>query len=448
MLTFTFQKKSGRMESQPSSLNLDTFLSEIDGVVSEQIDEEIVGGAVMHQICMCSKLAHDKKYKRSAQFCCVVLDYVWEKLNQGHWKDVDISWRYVYTVVSVFKAVAEYLLLDQGHNCFTFDLVMKTCDMGLLMGAPLCNNILARLSKYLHSCHQTTCESKSETCLVDTDVTGVKLEKDKTEGLKRKQDNLEDLSESPSEKLFKGDMEINILKPVQRIVCPSIEAFLNKYYSTNTPVIIENAMTGWPALTCRKWTLQYIKDLAGYRTVPIEIGSKYTDDSWSQKLTTVRNFIETYIERRVEKVEVGYLAQHQLFDQIPELRDDIIIPDYCYIGKSDDVDINAWFGPKGTVSPLHFDPKHNFLSQVFGEKYIRLYSANESEKLYPHGSTILKNTSQVDVENCDNEKYPLFQTAEYTECVLRNGEMLYMPPKHWHFVKSLSVSFSVSFWWE
>ena len=57
--------------------------------------------------------------------------------------------------------------------------------------------------------------------------------------------------------------------------------------------------------------------------------------------------------------------------------------------------MNAWFGPKGTVSPLHHDPHHNLLAQVVGEKYIRIYSTSETEKLYAHDSFLLSNTSQV-----------------------------------------------------
>lgn len=157
-------------------------------------------------------------------------------------------------------------------------------------------------------------------------------------------------------------------------------------------------------------------------------------------------FIDKFITK--ESDNPGYLAQHQLFNQIPELRNDICIPTYCCLGESDDVDINAWFGPCGTVSPLHHDPKHNFLVQVVGEKYVRLYDHKHTNSLYPHPEEMLSNTSQVDVENPDFSKFPRFSEVPYKECILRSGEMLYIPPKCWHYIRSLSVSFSVSFWWE
>ena len=42
-------------------------------------------------------------------------------------------------------------------------------------------------------------------------------------------------------------------------------------------------------------SLDYLRQVAGPRTVPVELGSRYTDEEWSQKLMTVSEFIDNCI---------------------------------------------------------------------------------------------------------------------------------------------------------
>lgn len=65
-------------------------------------------------------------------------------------------------------------------------------------------------------------------------------------------------------------------------------------------------------------SIDYILEKAGNRTVPIEIGSKYTDINWSQKLMTIKEFVDKFIliDSKVSGENKGYLAQHPLFNQV------------------------------------------------------------------------------------------------------------------------------------
>lgn len=346
------------------------------------------------------------------------LDYVWEKLNTGHWSQVDLIWRQLFSIISVVKILAILHLSSDSNNKDLIKDLVKICDVGLLMGAPILNNVCSRLAT--HFCNQL----KADQVLKINEFAAKKAK----------------LSEE-------SDVQ-NVVK-LQEYSQLSLEKFI-KLKGEKVPFKITNSINDWPALEDQKWSMDFFKFHHGYRTVPIEIGQRYTDDSWTQNLMTIEDFIKNYIENPDAKFK-GYLAQHELFQQIPELTQDFEPPIYCYTNSEDeDIATNIWLGPKGTISPLHTDPKHNCLCQVFGTKYVRLYAEDQTDFVYPFESQdIFSNTSQIDVEQDFEEitrKFPDFEKAQGFETILYPGDILYIPPKCWHFVKSLSQSCSLSFW--
>ncbi|PRP73784.1 hypothetical protein PROFUN_16624 [Planoprotostelium fungivorum] len=264
---------------------------------------------------------------------------------------------------------------------------------------------------------------------------------------------------------------------VIRIRSPSFEDFKSnilKNQKDSEPVIITDKLSDWPAVS--KWKdLRSLMNQYGDAMVPVEIGGSYAHNpEFTQDLMSFRDFINTFLlkdsesiqnfqnERGLNTLPKGYLAQHTLFQtvtlalpssltmisQIPQMASDIKIPEYVRAGGGM-LMVNGWLGPAGTVSPLHKDPYHNLFAQVVGRKYMRLYPPSEMKKLYPFNNfSTLRNTSRVeDPENHDETRYPLFAEAKYVECTVEEGELLFVPKGWWHHVRSLDVSFSVSFWW-
>lgn len=253
------------------------------------------------------------------------------------------------------------------------------------------------------------------------------------------------------------------------------------------PIVFTDLTKEWPAFSDRPWNSpEYLlsKTFGGRRLVPIEIGRSYVDEGWSQELVQFKHFLTKYIDPDIRacddderSTKIGYLAQHNLFQQIPALRNDIQVPDFCWAdvpphptdaaknqAPVDVPQLNAWFGPAKTITPLHTDGYHNLLCQVVGAKYVRLYSPDETARLRPRGmehGVDMGNTSELDIgilagwdENDGHDGDDDWESIRrelkdvpYWECVLQPGDTLVIPIGWWHYVRSLSISFSVSFWW-
>ncbi|KAI6382457.1 hypothetical protein MCOR25_000749 [Pyricularia grisea] len=303
----------------------------------------------------------------------------------------------------------------------------------------------------------------------------------------------------------------NPVRRVKKLSLESFQSYMDKPSNLDMgpePLIITNVTDDWPARTTNPWCKPaYLlsRTLNGRRLVPVETGRSYVDEGWGQKIIPFSAFLEGYIDRSAisssadhdssnskrtegggtagslhEQASIAYLAQHQLFTQLPSLRDDIRIPDYCYTApppppasmfptseqrppELEDPILNAWFGPPGTITPLHTDPYHNMLSQVVGRKYVRLYSHLQTPHMAARGvedGVEMSNTSRFDVgvmegwDEADGEdedegksKAVDFGKIPFLDCILEPGDTLYVPVGWWHYVRGLSVSFSVSFWW-
>lgn len=78
------------------------------------------------------------------------------------------------------------------------------------------------------------------------------------------------------------------------------------------PVLIRGVVSDWPAVAIesRRWSdLRYLSEVAGFRTVPIEIGSKYTELQWSQALMTLDEFISCFITKEDEPATAAWRGQ-------------------------------------------------------------------------------------------------------------------------------------------
>lgn len=234
-------------------------------------------------------------------------------------------------------------------------------------------------------------------------------------------------------------------KVVERRTNLSRDEFRDRYYAANRPVIIEGLMTAWRAV--ETWTADYLKGMAGDQLIEIMAG-RDADPKYEINAPNHRTMVRfaDYIDRVYGGLVSNdqYLVANNRFFQQPETRslmddfasfreylDPATVGERCFL----------WFGPAGTITPLHHDSCNILIAQVVGRKRFRLISALQ----WPYVYNNIGVYSDVDCENPDLDRHPLFRHANPIDVVLEPGQVLFLPVGWWHHVRALDVSISISF---
>jgi len=250
----------------------------------------------------------------------------------------------------------------------------------------------------------------------------------------------------------------------------SLLDFLNEYLSAKRPVVIKNYLTSssWPGM--ERWhDLQFWRQQHGHRLVPVEsargaLREMRMDDFIMDYLlpSNASHDLESHAYERVPRHAkdaqqdssqgaIGYISQHGLFHQLRETQEEFSVPIYAR-GAGKLAMVNAWMGTRGTVTHLHTDEHDNLLAQVAGFKYLRLCVPSNKELLYavPHPRATPGNPlnwfSPVDAEAPDLERHPRAAEVPWLDVTLGPGDLLFIPKGYWHYVRALSTSISVNFW--
>jgi Cupin-like domain len=225
-------------------------------------------------------------------------------------------------------------------------------------------------------------------------------------------------------------------RAVERRAPPSAGELFDRYFCTRTPVLITGLMTGWPAID--RWSPAYFKERVGDVTIAVTSGRAADPDydrnfAAHAETTTMARFADR-VAAAGETNDFYMVSNNRNLETsaLRPLLEDVILPvEYLDPDRMQGC-VSLWFGPAGTLTPLHHDTTSVLFCQIVGRKRIRMIAAEETSLLAGARDYYAK------VES-------LREGGLIKEVIVSPGEALFLPVGWWHEVLALDVSVSLSF---
>jgi ribosomal protein L16 Arg81 hydroxylase len=232
---------------------------------------------------------------------------------------------------------------------------------------------------------------------------------------------------------------------IERRTKISQNEFLERYYAVNRPVLLTGLLDGSAAI--ERWTPEYLSDVCGEAIVQIMAGRQsdpsYEVNSESHKRKVKMSEYVRMVREGGESNDYYLVANNGFFDlpetqalfgEVPEL------PEYLD-GSNPQGKIFFWFGPAGTVTPLHHDIMNVLVAQLSGRKRFTLIAPEQTPYVYNEVSVY----GEVNCGEPEDTRHPLYREATPIDIVLGPGDVLFIPVGWWHYVQALETSIMVSY---
>lgn len=226
---------------------------------------------------------------------------------------------------------------------------------------------------------------------------------------------------------------------------PTLDEFVERYVRGCRPLVITGLAQDWPAMS--RWSPADLKQRFGQHEVEIQ-AERSADPKFEENKLAHRRTVN--LGEFVDQVLTGgptndyYMTANNEALRRPEfsplLADVGRLPRACDPAQLSHSS-SFWFGPAGTVTPLHHDTLMLFHTQVVGRKRWRLISPLQIAHLYNYNNVF----SPIDLDRPDLHRYPDFAKAQVLEVIVEPGETVFLPLGSWHQVTSLDVSLSFSY---
>ena len=291
-----------------------------------------------------------------------------------------------------------------------------------------------------------------------------------------------------------------VVAKCDRIHNPTREEFISNYLFKSKPVIIQDGVKHWPAIS--KWTNSYLREIYGEKETHVKLtpNGEYEGCDFSEKFDNFKSFkIPDIVKSKLAYPELvvvrpatmnmnfskfldiiekhGNISAYLEYSSIPgnfkilenDLEEPEILKNVLHLH-----DLNIWLSNGNTLGKLHFDPYDNLLCQLRGAKEAILFEPHNNDNLYEahiqeaklgydeetnsfRHHKLVDSTSMVmspiNILKPDYVKFPKYANTRPLNCTIKEGDILYIPAFWWHEVQSYpnaaeKRNLAVNYWYK